>query len=266
MDDARTLRWSAVGEEPLGALLRPGGLVTFFQPIVEVTSRGNALWSVECLTRAPDVLPFASAREMFAYVRQCGAEIPMDRACIREALRTASMLSGVPRFCLNVHARTLADDRHFATFLAGELRRAGFSPRRVAIEVLAPSDLTPALFEAIEQLRSIGIAIGIGDAGLSTTDYEGLVECRPDYLKVDRCFVRRGPPDDLREVVLEGVVRLAEGIGAAVVAQGVETAGELDAVLRQGILIVQGHLFGAAASAENLARSGLLRRAGVACG
>jgi len=253
-----------VGEEPLGALLRPGGLLTFFQPIVEVTSRGNALWSVECLTRAPDVLPFASAREMFAYVRQCGAEIPMDRACIREALRSASTLGGVPRFCLNVHARTLADDRHFATFVAAELRRAGISPRRVAIEVLAPGDLTPALLEAIEQLRSMGIAIGIADAGLSTTDYEGLVECRPDYLKVDRCFVRRGPPDDLRDVVLESVVRLAEGIGAAVVAQGVETADELDAVLRQGILIVQGHLFGAAVAPENLERSGLLQTA--ACG
>ena len=266
MDDARTLRWSAVGEEPLGALLRPGGLVTLFQPIVEVTSRGNALWSVECLTRAPDVAPFASAREMFAYVRQCGAEIPMDRACIREALRSATVLPGVPRFCLNVHARTLADDRHFSSFLVNELRRAGMSPRRIALEMLAPRDLTPALLEAIEQLRSIGIAVGVGDAGLSTTDYEGLVECRPDYLKVDRCFVRRGPPDDLREVVLECVVRLAEGIGAAVVAQGVEAAEELDAVLRQGILIVQGHLFGAASTAENLERSGLLQRPGAACG
>jgi EAL domain-containing protein (putative c-di-GMP-specific phosphodiesterase class I) len=165
-----------------------------------------------------------------------------------------------------VHARTLSDDRHFPGFVLDELRRVGLSPRSLSVELLVPRDLSPALLDALAQLRAVGISIGIDDVGLSSTDYEGLVECQPDYLKIDRCFVRTSLPDDLRDVMLESVVRLGQGIGAATIAEGVETRGELDAVRRQGIRLVQGNLMAAPMTATQLIATGLLQGNVAACG
>lgn len=257
-------RWSAVGSDPLDALLRPGTIEIALQPVMELTARGHALWGVECLARGPAGTPFADSHEMFEYVRRRGAEIRLDRACFREAVRAVRALPGSPRCSVNVHARTLADDGRFPAFVLEELRKARLSPRTFALEVTAPRDLTPALLEAVAQLRSVGISIGIDDIGLANLDYERLPECQPDYLKIDRCFVRGSPPD-LRQVMLESAAGLGQAMGALTVAQGVDTAADLDAVRNQGISLVQGNLAGEPMSAMELVATGLLHGSVAAC-
>jgi len=268
MQETQFGRWFAVGVDPLEVLLRPGGLSVVFQPIVSLKPRGRLLHSVECLVRGPAGTPFEDAASLFAYVRERGAEIPLDRACVTHALSAAAELPQVPRFSLNVHARTLADDRSFPGYLLEVARRFSVNPQQLTLDVLEPDDLAPAALEALEWLRASGFCIAIDGVGLTNTDYEGLVECRPDYLKIDRAFVRRDPPDDARDLLLESLVRLARSVGGQAVAEGVETFEELDGVTSKGIQLVQGYFFGEPMSAAALARTGLLGEAPeyAACG
>jgi EAL domain-containing protein (putative c-di-GMP-specific phosphodiesterase class I) len=266
MDQRGAGVWCAVGGDPLDLLLRPGTLGIALQPVLELTRRGPALWSVECLARGPAGTPFADPHEMLQYVRRRGAEIRMDRACVREAVRASRALPGTPRCSINVHARTLADDRRFPAFVLDELRQARLSPRGFSLEIMAPRDLSPALLDGLAQLRAVGISIGVDDVGLSGLDYEGLIECEPDYLKIDRCFVRGSLPDDLRQVMLESVVGLAEAMNAAILAQGIDAEADLDAVRRHGIRLVQGNLLAEPMTAMELVATGLLHGNAAACG
>jgi EAL domain-containing protein (putative c-di-GMP-specific phosphodiesterase class I) len=249
------------GRDPLGEIVRPGGLSVVFQPIVDLRPRGRLLHSLECLARGPAGTPFEDASALFDYVRTRGAEVEVDRICAANAIRAAANLPSGPLFSVNVHASTLAADPKFAGHVVELLCHAGLPPARLIVDVLARRSFDGRTFDSIERLRAVGVRIAVDDVGLHSTDYQALVDCHPDFLKIDRAVVRRSPPDDLRDLMLESIARLARSMGAEAVAEGVETLEELDAAASHGVSLVQGHFFGEAMSARSIARSGLLQAA-----
>lgn len=250
--------WHAAGLDPFELLRRPGNLGIVLQPIVDLRPRGRLLYGVECLSRGPGGTPLEDARALFELVRMRDAELRVDRLCIEEALRTAALLPQVPRFSVNLHARTLAEDPGFLQFFAEALARHGITPRILTIDLIAPRQFSPPLLDALQQLRALGVLLAVDEVGLGYTDYDGLFKARPEFVKVDRAFIRRAPGDNLRDLMLDSVVRLARGMDAQTVAEGVETLEELDAATAHGIQLVQGHFFGEPMGAAGLARTGLL--------
>jgi EAL domain-containing protein (putative c-di-GMP-specific phosphodiesterase class I) len=96
--------------------------------------------------------------------------------------------------------------------------------------------------------------LAIDDLGIGSSNLRLMVECRPDYVKVDRYFVSGAGADSRKRAVLSAVIGpLGAELGARIVAEGVETAAELDLVRSLGVGLVQGHLFCAALPAERLA-------------
>ena len=77
-----------------------------------------------------------------------------------------------------------------------------------------------------------------------------ILDTRPDYFKIDGYFVRGCRSDFYRQAVLESIAGLAARFGARVIAESVEDEAELATVTRLGIDLVQGWLFGRAASAD----------------
>jgi EAL domain-containing protein (putative c-di-GMP-specific phosphodiesterase class I) len=253
-------RRSLDGDDPLEQLLRPGGLTLLWQPIMDLRRAGGMIHGLECFARGPKGTPLYDPRAFSAYVRHRFAEIEVDRATVAQALCVVQGIPGEPRFTINVHARTLLEHSTFTGFLLDGLQRYGIDPSRVTVDVLRARNLA-ALADVLEGLRSVKISVAIDEVGVATTDYEHLSDSRPDYLKVDRTFVRKNPPDYLRDVMLESVVRLARGMGAQAVAEGVESLDELDAAMSNGINLVQGSFFAEPMTVPELMQSGLLRAA-----
>lgn len=245
-------------QDPLDQLLRPGGLTLLLQPIIDLRPQGQLLHGVECMARGPEGSALGDPRALGEAVRRRGAEAEADRLCVAQALHAAAELPEVPRFSLNVHARTLVAHPTFTGFLLDGLRRYGLAPSRITLDVARSRSFGAPLYEVLDGLRGVGLSIAIDEVGVTTTDYERLVECRPDYLKVDRSFVRRDPPDYLRDLMLESVSRLARGMGAQAVAQGVESLDELDAAMAHGVNLVQGKFFGEPMTLQALRQSGVL--------
>ena len=245
----------------LDQVLAPRGLSVVFQPIVEVRDNLTRLHGVECLTRGPVGTHAESPTILFEYVRRRGEEPTVDRACLLAALESARGLPGLPRLSLNVHASTLSRDPDFAYFLAEATEAVGVDAARVTVEIVenAPPHDGPAFLRALRALRASGIRIALDDVGLGQSNYKMIVDVRPDYFKIDRYFVRAVHDDSYRMAVLESVARLAERVGARVVAEGVETQMELASVLGMGIDLVQGFLFAVPLSAEEAAQHELFR-------
>jgi EAL domain-containing protein (putative c-di-GMP-specific phosphodiesterase class I) len=85
-----------------------------------------------------------------------------------------------------------------------------------------------------------------------------MLDTQPEYLKIDRYFVRGALGDSQRRAVLDSIAQLGLKLGARVVGEGVEDATDLLSLREFGIDLAQGYLFAAPLSAAELLGSGWL--------
>jgi len=228
----------------LEALLGPGGLTPRFQPILELHSGGQRLHGLECLMRGLRGSNLERTDVLFGYVRRKRVEGLVDRACVTAALTAGRQLPGRHPISINLHTSTLAEQGFVDFFLAAAASQS-IDPRRLGIELVehSPCRDESALDKALGSLRSRGVEIALDGVGTGHSHFGTVLQCRPDWLKIDPYFVHGSHADFRRQAVIESVVKLARSVGARVVAEGVETQQDLEAVRRLGIGFVQGFLF-----------------------
>jgi EAL domain-containing protein (putative c-di-GMP-specific phosphodiesterase class I) len=244
----------------LDAILAPGGLQVAFQPIVEIRGPARHIHSLECLIRGPRGTNMEPAAVLFEYVRRKREETALDRACVAAALKAARSLPHDVRLSLNVHAATLERDPEFVLYLGDEAEACGIPLSRLTVEIVehAPLWSGPAFREALSALRDIGIGVALDDIGLGQSNYRMMIDCKPDYFKVDGYLVRGCRADFYRMAVLESVASLARRFGARVVAEGVEEEDDLIALGAIGVDLFQGHVLYPPLTLEALKESGIL--------
>src|SRR5690606_42131767 len=120
------------------------------------------------------------------------------------------------------------------------------------------------LLRAISQL---GIGIAIDDFGTGHSSLAKLKTFPLNTLKIDKSFIRGIETDEEDRVLTETIIRMGKSLGLEVVAEGVETAGQLQLLAAQGCDVVQGYYFSkpfpaAAAGADLLRRGGEPPRSG----
>lgn len=249
----------------LSRLLEPGALSVLFQPIFDVGCEEPRVFALECLVRGPRGTPLENAASLFEFVRRRHAEIPMDRACLDAALRAAGPTGPSCPVAVNVHGLTLGRDHEFLPFLADAAERYGVPLNRVIIEIVGqpPSWYTRSLMNNIEGLKAVGVRVAV-DLGAGASGYRAILDCRPEYLKLDRYLVTGAHTDFYRRAVVRSIAALARTLGARVVAEGIEDPLDLAALRALGIDLAQGHVFSEAVPSGRLAQSGILAECGGA--
>jgi diguanylate cyclase (GGDEF)-like protein len=100
------------------------------------------------------------------------------------------------------------------------------------------------LIVPVEELKRCGVSIAIDDVGFGNTRLEGLVLLEPDVIKLDKKYVR-GIAQDLHiERSLRRILKVAEDLGAEVVAEGIETKEDFDRLKEVGVKYGQGYYLG----------------------
>lgn len=228
----------------LDTLLAPGSLTTLFQPIVEEPSR--RVHAFECLTRGPVGTNFHSADVLFEYARRKGAEGILDRACASQALVTAAReLPANVDVAINIHASTLGRDTGFARDLERLASAHDFASSRVIVEIVehAPVLNHRDFITSLANVRAAGFRIALDDVGLGYSNFRMMIDCAPDYLKIERHFTCGAERDPMRYAVIESVVGFARRVGARVVAEGVEEESERAFLISLGIELMQGYFY-----------------------
>jgi EAL domain-containing protein (putative c-di-GMP-specific phosphodiesterase class I) len=175
-------------------------------------------------------------------------------------LRAATALPRHVRIGLNLHASTLALNPEFLNELGDAASEFGISAERLVVEIVehAPPWDVAGFRNGVAGLRDIGARIALDDVGLGHSNYMMILECRPDYFKIDRYFVHDAGTDFYRKAVLASVAQLARPFGAQVVAEGVETIDDLRTAQEAGIGLFQGWLFSGARPAQHFTDVGPL--------
>lgn len=229
----------------LDRLFMPGAVATWVQPVIDLRDEAAGLHAIECLVRGPADTNLAAPDVLFDYVRRKRHEQEVDRLCLERVLAAVAGVRRVPKVNLNVHASTLERDAGFASWLRRRCDDAEWPARRVTVEIVehAPAFSGPEFLRRLDELRSHGFGIALDDVGLGQSNFRMILECRPDYLKLDRHFVHGAAHDAHRRAVLGSIVYLARRTGAEVVAEGVEDERDADAAYAEGVHLLQGYLF-----------------------
>jgi EAL domain-containing protein (putative c-di-GMP-specific phosphodiesterase class I) len=223
-------------------LCQPGALTARFQPVLEAGSFRPCY--VEGLISGPAGTNLERADVLFAYVRRKRETIRIDRQCVATLLEAARELPGCVAIGLNVEAATLASDADFAGYLRDAARSAGISTSRLILEIVehTPPGDAQSFSAALQALRRLDVRIALDDVGSAHSNYQMMLETRPDFFKIDRYFVKGAHADSLRREILRSIANLAKAFGARVVAEGIEHRADLTAVREAGIELAQGYL------------------------
>lgn len=238
----------------LDALLEPHGVSIRFQPIFDLGAEPPGVHAVECLARGPRGTNLESADLLFEYARRKRREHEVDRVCIAAALAAIAGLPPTLAFTVNIHASTLSGDAGFVDFLLGLATDRLISPRRLTVEVVEhfPAWDGARLIDALKALRAAGLAIALDDVGLGHSNYRMILDCHPDYFKIDRYLVHGCHADSDRREILASIVGLASRFGSQVIAEGVERADDLAVLVDLQIRLAQGYLLSPCLAREDL--------------
>ncbi|MBV9071150.1 MAG: EAL domain-containing protein [Acidobacteria bacterium] len=230
-------------------ILGPGGLSILFQPIFETNSaiKGGQpmLFALEALARGPKGSNVEPANVLFEYVRRKGKEVEVDRACIARAIAASAGVPGSPAISVNVHASTLERDPNLTDFLIETCSTHDMPVSRLILEIVEQQKFWDerAFFDALNDLRGLGVRIALDDIGIGYSSHRMLIEVRPELFKIDRYFINGCTRKPSSRAAIESIVLLASRLGGRVVAEGIETLADFDTVTSLGIDLVQGFYF-----------------------
>ena len=132
------------------------------------------------------------------------------------------------------------------------LQATGLDPRLLRLEltesVLVENEAAAA--RCLHRLRQLGLKLVIDDFGTGYSSLSYLHRMPIDLLKIDASFVQTMAHDEKNRRIVETILSLGRNLGVEVIAEGVETAAQAQALHRLGCGLVQGHLFSEAVDAD----------------
>ena len=244
----------------LETIVDPLALSVCFQPIFKIKGGAKHIDSVEALIRGPRGTNFARADILFDYVRRKRAEAAVDRSCFVAICNAASALPADVRVNVNVHAATLGHGPGFVEFFKHQAKKQSLNLDRITLEIVehAPTCNVPQLTDSIIELRDAGVRIALDDVGLGQSNYRMMLDCHPQYFKLDAYFVRGLSVDLKRRAVVESLVALAKTLESAVVAEGASSEDDLAQLAKLGVDLVQANILCPAMPLEELRKLGHL--------
>ena len=145
---------------------------------------------------------------------------------------------------VNVSARQLDDGHHFVARVAAALRESGLPTRRLELEITeaALSGHPEEARVLLRELHELGARIALDNFGLGCASLGQLRAFPFDTVKIDQSFTRPSGNNHEAAAMLRAIAAVGAGLGMAVIAEGVETAGQARMVQAEGCSEIQGYL------------------------
>jgi EAL domain-containing protein (putative c-di-GMP-specific phosphodiesterase class I) len=198
----------------------------------------------EGLSRGPRGSDLEYPRELFGLAARYEMTEELERACRRQAFEDWKVLNREGRLFINTVPATVRD----TSFLGrGVLDYLGpdLAPQGVTLEITERSVIENLNLyrEAMHEFTDLGFTFAIDDVGAGYSGLETVAVLEPAYLKIDIALVRDVHLKTVSQQVVKAILEMGDSLGATVVAEGVETQPEADALLKIGVRWAQGYLF-----------------------
>ena len=221
-----------------------GSIRAVFQPIYNLVT--GAPQGFEGLVRPLPNSGFNDPGTMFAAAEATGRTVELDIACLNAVMEAAARLRLPGTLTVNLSPRTLETDEFSIKALLRMIVRHGLDPRRIVLELTEREAIEDIdrLRSAVEDCRVAGIRVAADDVGAGNAGLRLLSQLRFDIVKIDLSLVQGGRGQSQSLEIVRTLRDLADRWGAMVVAEGIETAQQLEFVRSLGIAAGQGYLLG----------------------
>jgi EAL domain-containing protein (putative c-di-GMP-specific phosphodiesterase class I) len=221
-----------------------------FQPIVRVGDGLPEIVGVEALLRWEHPrLGLLPPGAFLPLAEESSLVVELDLWAVRATCAAAAQHPSAPggpalQFSVNLAGRTLVDAR-LVPAVRSALADHSVDPARLCLEVIESQSLVdlPTVAARLTELRRMGVRTALDDFGTGYSTLSWLQRLPVDRIKLDRTFIT-GLPEAPAQLLVRGVVALADQLGIEVVAEGVETPEQLAALQEAGCRLVQGYLLG----------------------
>jgi diguanylate cyclase (GGDEF)-like protein len=265
----RTARRGQFIERELRAALERNQLELYYQPQIDLATR--ELTGAEALLRWDHPAEGAIAPAEFVPIAErSGLIVEVGRWALQRAAQQAQAwrAAGLGRLPLAVNVSPI--QFRSAEFLAAALacrERLGLPPGALILELTESIFLdadTAAIVANLNRLRDGGLSLSLDDFGTGYSSLGYLRQLPFDELKIDGCFIDELLQTEEARKLTSGIIALGHSLGMRVVAEGVESDRQAEALLAMGCDAGQGFLFERPLPAPLFAR--LLRASAAGAG
>jgi diguanylate cyclase (GGDEF)-like protein len=230
--------------EAIGEVLATRALRPVYQPIFSMKT-GRTI-GFEGLVRPTDSAPFADASALFAAAEAADRTVELDLACLETVAAGVRLPDSDAYISVNLSPRTLESTQFHAGDLKAIFNRHSIALDRVVLELTEREQVEDLdqLRKNVEACRRAGMRLAADDVGAGNAGLRLLSEVHFDIVKIDLSLVQGGVLHDPQHAVLVALKQLAAQWNASIVAEGVETSGQLSVVRSLGISAGQGYLLG----------------------
>ena len=233
---------SVLVEKALRRAMQLNSFSLVYQP--QFLAQGG-LCGLEALLRLDDeVLGPISPAEFITVAEEIGLIVPIGEWVLREACRQRAAwgYTGHPDVAIAVNVSPAQLKRgDFPLLVRKVLAKTGLPAELLELE-LTETGIFAHAHENLLELKSLGVRLAVDDFGTGFSSLSSLNRAPVDCVKIDRSFVRDASSTPGTLPFIRNIVSLARSLGMKTVAEGVETAAQMEAVKSAGCDIVQGFL------------------------
>jgi EAL domain-containing protein (putative c-di-GMP-specific phosphodiesterase class I) len=228
--------------EKLQDVLMRERIVTAYQAIMRMPDR--SVMAYEGLSRGARGSGLETAGALFGAAEAHGYLVELDRLCRSRALLSSGRVASSARIFVNTLPTTIRDPLFRGKPLIDFLDKANVAPNRIVIEITEKLVIENYnLFrETMAYFTDLGMNFAVDDVGAGYSGLEAIARLKPAFLKIDMALVRDVHVSQVNREMCKAIISLGHGIGAAVIAEGIQTEDEFGALLEMDVDYGQGFL------------------------
>jgi diguanylate cyclase (GGDEF)-like protein len=222
-------------------------LVLFYQPLVDAESK--AVVGFEALIRwqHPE-LGLLSPAHFIGAAELSGLIVPIGSWVLKTACKQTKLwhkrIDSDLKVSVNLSARQFQQP-NLIEEISNVLEETGLRPGALELEITESNAMQNAelTIHTLREIKALGVRIAMDDFGTGYSSLNYLKRFPIDTLKLDRSFIREVTTDATDAAIVNAVIAMAHSLNLKVVAEGVETEDQLEALRKQKCDRIQGYLF-----------------------
>jgi len=230
-------------ESDLRTAIRDESLSMYYQSIVELET-GQPVGFESLVRWVHPTRGLLSPGQFLPTAEEAGLQANLDTVALRKTARQLAEWAAMFPAAQHLYVSSNIVPKNFKQFvnrIDDALRSSGLPPERLLIEVVEN-----------QSLKEMGVSIAIDDFGTGYSSLSYLTQFKPDKLKIDRSFVSRLPDDRATAAIIRAIAGMADALDITVIAEGVETMQQAEALHAFGIPLGQGFLYAKPRSPEEI--------------
>lgn len=222
-------------------ILHKEEIKTVFQPIISL--KNGELLGYECLSRGPQESYFENPENLFDYARAIGSLWELEFLCRIKALENVSRSNLNELIFINVDPHIINDENFKKGFTKEFLNKYHINLGNVVFEITeksAAADIA-SFSKLIRNYKDQGYKIAIDDAGSGYSGLKLITDIHPHFIKLDMNLIRNIDKEGIKFALIKTFYEFCLVTDIKLIAEGIETENELNALIDIGIEYGQGY-------------------------